>query len=90
MFFRHWIQQIRAIIDDGNSKPILIVGTHADQLPKKEDPIEKLQNMVQVLCLGRNELKGCFSVSMSSGMGTLKAQTSNSFLKIITQHHTVL
>ena len=65
----HWIQQIRAILDDGNSKPILIVGTHVDKLPKHVDPEQKMHEMIKELQLSTHELKGSFAISLRHGSG---------------------
>lgn len=46
---KHWIQQIRALLGQNNT-PILIVGTHADEVVKQhEDPQEKMQSFIDTL-----------------------------------------
>lgn len=66
---RHWIHQIQSILGV-NDKPIMLVGTHADELiRRKEDPYAKMREVVYLLNLKIKEIHGCFPVSLKSGFG---------------------
>lgn len=72
---RHWIQQIQAVIGNKN-KPMIIIGTHADELLKrKQDPDTRMQEMISELrrnpeiVNGDVEIHSFIVVSMASGLG---------------------
>ncbi len=70
-FYRYWIEQVDAINDFEGTKPIIVVGTHADKLSKKErETLTKemeLQYPVPTQKANRSQIQGHFAVSLEKG-----------------------
>lgn len=70
---RYWLEQIQAILGN-NDKPIVVVGTHADEVVKtKQDPNNVLQDLINQLSKNPNlvssDIKAFIAVSMATGVG---------------------
>jgi len=67
--YRYWIEQVGSETDLEKSRPIIIVGTHADQLDKKsfETVSRQMQETYPVTATHNNQIYGHFALNATSG-----------------------
>lgn len=75
--YRYWIDQIGALADKNGTKPIIVVGTHADCISKKEREAV-LKDMEQQFPVHSNQIHGHFAIGLTSsktkGLTSLQAK----------------
>lgn len=91
-YFRYWIEQIGATSDIKGTKPIIVVGTHADCLPKHIylQKIAEIEQAFGRFKKNRYQVQGHFAVNLLTGnkkRGLLELKEK--LIEIATTHSTI-